>query len=82
MNDLHRLSPHITDQTLEVLKCKHEHATTWRNKSQLTWVRGLLEEVCELLLALIGLHAGPVDHELMQIAAICMNWREHCEEQS
>ena len=76
-----RINQHVDYQTFEVLMCKHKYAATWRDKSQLTWVHGLLEEVCELMLSLIGLHDGPVDHELMQIAAICMNWREYRAEQ-
>ena len=81
MNRSDRITQHVTKKTFEVLLCKHKHATTWRDKSQLTWVCGLLEEVCELMLSLVGLHDGPVDHELMQIAAICMNWREYRAEQ-
>ena len=63
-----------------VLGLKESHRKTWRKEPQRKWVFGLLEEVWELLLSLIGLHEGPPDWELAQIAAICMNWMEMRED--
>jgi hypothetical protein len=60
----------------EVIELKEKHCKTWRNRSQFYWTVGLLEEVAELIGALVGVHRGPVELELKQIAAICMNWLE------
>jgi len=65
---------------LDVIKLvaglKDTHRHTWRNQSEQRWLHGLLEETYELSGALIGKHAGPVEFELLQIAAICLNWIE------
>lgn len=66
----------MTNAEQDVLRLKDLHKDTWRNCSQWYWLRGLLEEVCELIGALLGIHHGPVDWELKQIAAIAMNWLE------
>lgn len=63
-----------------IVKLKHEHRRTWRTLNQTRWMMYLLEEVAELLLALIGLHKDTPDWELQQIAAICWNWLEMREE--
>lgn len=64
------------DVAKSVVELKEKHRQTWRDKSQWHWAMGLLEEVIELIGALLGLHKGPVEWELMQISAICMNWIE------
>ena len=67
--------------THEVLLCKERHKTTWRDgRGECRWFLSLLEEVCELGLAILGLHKDTVQHELIQIAAICMNWQEYHNE--
>lgn len=60
----------------EVIKLKREHCRTWRDKSDWFWLLGLLEEVYELSLSLIGLHRHLPETELRQIATIAMNWLE------
>jgi hypothetical protein len=60
----------------ETIALKEKYAGKWRDRSQLYWAGRLLEEVAELLGALLGIHAGPVERELAQIASICMNWLE------
>lgn len=60
----------------EVVKLKLKHQRTWRDKPDWFWLLGLLEEVCELSLSLIGLHRHSPEIELRQIAAIAMNWLE------
>ena len=67
----------MTDIENEVVELKAHHSQTWRDKPQWFWAIALLEEVIELLMALIGFHRGPVKWELMQIAAIAMNWLEY-----
>ena len=63
-----------TEEAIKVLK--HQHRDTWRDRGQLKWAFGLLEEVAELMLSLVGLHRGPPEWELQQIAAIAWNWLE------
>lgn len=73
-------SPSPVEQ--DILKLKHQHADTWRDKPDWYWLISLLEEVWELAWSLVGLHKGPVDWELMQISAIAANWLEHRRERS
>ncbi len=60
----------------QIISLKYEHAETWRDKSDWFWLLGLCEEVIELGLSMLGLHKGPTDWEITQIAAIAMNWLE------
>lgn len=55
------------------LQLKRIHNSTWADKPDWYWFTGLIEEVVELTLTLIGLHKGPVEWELLQIASIAMN---------
>ncbi len=57
-----------------VIHLAREHAQTWQDRRQWYWARGLLEEVGELLLALLGLHRHSPIYELMEISSICLNW--------
>jgi len=66
----------------KVIGLKRVHSQTWRDRGQLKWTLGLLEEVAELLLALVGLHHHSPDWELRQIATIAMNWLERREGES
>ena len=66
----------------KVIDLKRHHSKTWRDKPDWFWLLGLTEEVGELSLALIGLRRGPVEWELIQISAICMNWIEMRIEQA
>jgi len=59
---------------MQVLRLANEHKDTWQDKSEAFWLFGLLEEVFELIGALIGWHKDEPETELLQIAAICMNW--------
>lgn len=65
--------PFVAEGAIALMK---RHRKTWRNRGQAYWIFGLLEEVAELIGALLGIHEGPVDHELNQIAAICLNWMD------
>ena len=62
------------------------HLDTWDGKPQLYWFCGLLREVSELGLALLGKHRHPGPHpdtvgdELAQIGSISMNWLREKEE--
>lgn len=68
--------PLDSPQVLAVLALKAEHIQTWRNKSDTYWLAGLAEEVLELTSALEGRHEHAPEVELMQIAAIALNWLE------
>ena len=57
-----------------VLYLTAEHVRTWRDRGNWYWFLGLLEEVVELALSLVGLHGDPPEHELRQVASICLNW--------
>lgn len=57
------------------------HCDTWSGASNGRWLCGLLEEVGELCLALVGLHrhsttsrAATIRWELTQIGGIAINW--------
>jgi len=63
-----------TEKAIRTLK--DQHRQTWRDRGQLKWAFGLLEEVAELILSLLGLHKDPPEWELQQIAAIAWNWLE------
>jgi len=58
-------------ETLDVVRRFINH---WRDKDESYWFARLAEEFGELGGSLVGNHVGPVDHELRQIAAICLNW--------
>lgn len=64
----------MTTPVLATLRLMSKHKTYWRDKSDWYWMWRLSQEVLELFGSLIGLHKDPVKWELMQIAAICMNW--------
>ena len=63
-----------------VQETKEEHKTTWRDKPESYWFARLIQECGELGSALVGDHEDPVEWELTQIAAICLNWLEMREE--
>ena len=65
-----------SESVQRVLRLKFEHRFTWRARPDWYWLAGLLEEVCELVLALIGLHRHAPELELAEIASIAMNWLE------
>lgn len=64
-----------------VIELKRTHQTTWRDKGNLFWLLGLLEEIWELLLSLLKLHRHEPKWELRQISSIAMNWLEKIQEE-
>lgn len=52
-----------------------EYADHWRGRSSWYWMWRLTQEVAEALGVLIGVHDDDLDHELTQIASICVNWQ-------
>lgn len=70
------------DMVLERVKLQvTQHQNTWRDKPEWYWFYGLLKEIVELGLALVGLHKGPIEWELLQIATICVNWLDYRRKQ-
>lgn len=59
-----------------VIRRKRKYAHYWGEASNWYRLRRLFEEFIELTLCLVGLHEGPVRHELEQIASEAMNWME------
>ena len=59
-----------------VLSLKRVHKNTWTDKPSAFWFFGLLEEVVELGLSLLGLHRHAPEYELKQISSIALNWME------
>ena len=56
-----------------------QHRDTWRGKPESYWLARLVGEVGELAGSLVGDHPDPVDHELVQIASISINWLKRRE---
>jgi len=66
--------------TAMVLEIRERHRANWRDKSDAYWFMRLVEEVGELGASLAGDHDDTPEHELIQIASICMNWLEKRQE--
>lgn len=64
------------DIVQETIKLKEQHRETWRSEPDSYWFARLVQEVGELGSSLVGDHDDPAEWELMQIAAICLNWLE------
>ena len=48
----------------------------WRSRGRLYCAWRLIQEVSELVGVILGVHDDDLDHELRQIASICLNWLE------
>jgi hypothetical protein len=59
---------------LATIRLRNKYKFHWRNKSDWYWMWRLTQEVFELFGSLLGLHKDPARWELMQIAAISLNW--------
>jgi hypothetical protein len=64
---------------LATIRLMKKHRATWREKPDWFWYWHLILEVVELGLALAGQHKDPAEWELMQIAAIAMNFKDKRE---
>ena len=67
----------VADEFGEVYALYQKHCETWMVEDEWRWMAGLQEEVLELSLALRGRHEHQPELELMQIAAIALNWLRH-----
>lgn len=61
-------------ENIEELAAIHWKKGTWQDRADWYWFLGLLKEVIELMLTLMGLHRHTPEHEMTQIASICGNW--------
>jgi hypothetical protein len=55
----------------------HNNLWTWRDKSNLQWILGILEECVELALSLLHLHKHPPEYEVAQIVSCIINFVRH-----
>lgn len=62
----------------EIINLVSEHASLhihrWQAEDNHYWLKRLHTEVSELDLALDGQHKDTIEHELVQIASIAINW--------
>ena len=62
------------DWTKAAIALKDDHSETWRDRSDWYWLWRLLLEFRELVSAMLGFHKDKPEWEMLQIAAICLNW--------
>lgn len=60
-----------------VLQFKWAHRYNWRDKSDAYWFDRLIKEITELQAALFSYHRDSAEHELAQVASICLNWLDY-----
>lgn len=51
-----------------------QHRYNWRGETESYWLQRLMQEVGELASVMAGDHTDTIEHELTQIASICVNW--------
>lgn len=59
---------------MDVMQMKAKYARQWWDKPESYWFARLIQECGELGSSLVGDHEDTVEHELKQIASICLNW--------
>lgn len=62
---------------LATIRLMNKYRRSWLDRSNWYWFYRLCQEVFELFGCLLGVHKDPPEWEMMQIAAICMNWKNH-----
>lgn len=62
------------EETDPVEKFKQKYKNKWRDKPDSYWFYRLSQEVGELGSVLARDHEDTIEHELAQIASICLNW--------
>jgi len=60
---------------LVTLRLRNKYKDYWRDKSDWYWMWRLFQEFLELFGSMMGWHKDPLKWELMQISAICLNWK-------
>lgn len=70
----YNLAVHELGPIAPVLDLMRAHDETWVGDTEAEWMTGLYTEVKELSRALVGNHEDPPEWEVMQIAAIALNW--------
>jgi NTP pyrophosphatase (non-canonical NTP hydrolase) len=70
----------MADPLTDVLRLKKKYQLQWRDKPDDYWLARLMQEVGELASALADDHDDTPEHELAQIASICLNWLDKREE--
>lgn len=59
---------------LSTIKVQQKNRWRWQGKGNMYWFLQLIRAIFLLFGSLVGLRHEPVRWELMQIAAICLNW--------
>lgn len=59
-----------------VVEHRRDYRTHWRDREEGYWLARLVQEFGELAGSLVGNHDDAPEHELTQIASICINWLE------
>lgn len=70
------IMPTSGNRLTDVIALKEAYKNHWRDMPESYWFMRLAEELGELGGVLAGNHDDTVEHELKQIAAICLNWLE------
>lgn len=72
----------LTQVERRVLDAKAACNSLWLDKGDPYWLFRLLQETGELASVLAGDHDDTIEHELVQIASIAMNWLEKLEREA
>jgi len=62
------------DPAKKVLEMASYYETYWQDRDDQYWLRRFYQEASELTLSLDNLHNDSPEHELTQLASICINW--------
>jgi hypothetical protein len=62
----------LTSSMVEAVSLRYR--SYWLDKSDEYWMLRLNQEVNELVSSMFGVHDDTPEHELLQIASICINW--------
>jgi len=58
----------------QILQYRHRYRDYWRRQPEEWWLARLMQEVGELADTMTGETGDTRNHELRQIASICINW--------
>lgn len=66
----------LTEMDKKVLAVKDHYKSYWLDENNSYWFYKVLQEFGELGSVLANDHNDSIEHELIQISAICINWLE------
>lgn len=59
---------------MDIVAEANKYKDKWQNKDDYYWLSRLQQEMAELTLVLDNQHKDTLEHELIQIATISINW--------